>query len=325
MSVVRLALIGLIFATSASGASAGSVIDRIKSQGIIRCGGVSRPGLVGVAPDGRAFGMYLDLCRAIGASVLGPHGRIEFRQYDSEKAFDTARSGADDVLFLSQTEIHLAALEGKIVPGPTVFFESTAVMVADESPAQNLADLAGHSICFSQGSNAERNLEGWFGARKVNFIRMGYQEDVELFDAYNARVCAGEAGEVTTLAAVRIGGAGKSLNSRILPEPLAVFPIIAATPAQDGQWSAIVAWAIHSLQRADVAKTEWSAGGLDALPVKAPELGLDEDWQKRVVGAAGIYAEILSRNLGAASPLKLPPGPNAPTQGGGLFAPPYME
>jgi general L-amino acid transport system substrate-binding protein len=323
--LLRLIVIALTAVFVTAGSQAGSVVDRIKSQGVVRCGGVSRPGLVAVAPDGRAFGMYLDLCRAIGASVLVPQGRVEFRQYDSDKAFDSARKGDDDIVFLSLTEIHLAALEARIVPGPTVFLESTAVMIPEDSPARNLADLSEQSICFSQGSNAERNLEGWFGAHKVNFIRMGFQEDVELFDAYNARVCAGEAGETTTLAAVRRGGSGRSLNSRILAEPLAVFPVVAATPVQDGQWSAIVAWAIHTLQRADVAGTEWSAGGLGALPIRAPELGLADDWQKRVISAAGTYAEIYARNLGDASPLKLPLGPNAPTQNGGSFATPYLE
>jgi general L-amino acid transport system substrate-binding protein len=312
-------------ASSASGANAGSVIGRIKSQGVIRCGGAPRPGLVAVAPDGRAFGLFLDVCRAIGAAVLGPEGRLEFHQYDSDKAYDKVRGGELDVSFVSGSEILDGGFAGKIIPGPTIFFESTGVMVADASPAQHLADLEGQSICFSQGANAHRHLEAWFAAHQLDFTRMGYQEDVELFDTYNAQVCRGEAGEFTTLAAVRISGAGKALHSRILPEPLAVFPIVAATPTQDPQWAAIVAWAIYSLQRADVTKAEWTAGGLDSLPVRAPELGLADDWQKRVVGAAGTYAEIFSRNLGDASPLKLSRGLNAPWRDGGLFAPPYLE
>ncbi|MGA8586754.1 MAG: hypothetical protein WB715_23490, partial [Roseiarcus sp.] len=44
-------------------AHAGQIVDRIKSAGVIRCGGVPRPGLVGQSPDGReAAGLYLDLC-----------------------------------------------------------------------------------------------------------------------------------------------------------------------------------------------------------------------------------------------------------------------
>jgi general L-amino acid transport system substrate-binding protein len=318
-------MIGWLAMFLPAGAHAGNVIDRIKAGGIIRCGGAPRPGLVGVAPDGRAFGLYLDVCRAIGAALLGPEGRIEFHQYDSNKAFDAARAGSDDVFFLSGSEILAAGLAGKVTPGPAIYFATTAVMVADASPVRDLADLAGQSICFSQGANAHRNLEAWFAAHRLDFIRMGYQEDVELFDTYNAQVCRGQAGESTVLAAVRLSGAGKALHSRILPEPLAVFPILAATPTQDAQWSALVAWAIATLQRAEISTTPWAAGGLDALPIKAPELGLAPDWQKRVVAAAGTYAEIYARNLGASSPLKLPRGPNAPWQDGGLFAPPYLE
>jgi hypothetical protein len=53
-------------------AHAGPIIDRIKSSGVIRCGGVPRPGLVGQSPGGAASGLYLDLCRAIARRCLGP-------------------------------------------------------------------------------------------------------------------------------------------------------------------------------------------------------------------------------------------------------------
>ena len=48
-------------------AQAGSVLDRIKSQKVIRCGAVPRPGLLQVGRNGHASGLLLDLCRAIGA------------------------------------------------------------------------------------------------------------------------------------------------------------------------------------------------------------------------------------------------------------------
>ena len=68
--------IALALAFAPAPAQAGPIVDRIKSGGVIRCGGVSRPGLVGQSPDGRvAAGLYLDLCRAIGAALLGPEGQ----------------------------------------------------------------------------------------------------------------------------------------------------------------------------------------------------------------------------------------------------------
>ena len=243
-----------------------AVVDRIKADGVIRCGGVSRPGLVGQSPDGReAAGLYLDLCRAIGAALLGPDGRIEFRPYDSDKAFDRARTGADDLSFLDGSEILEQKLAGKTTPGPPVVFVSTAAMVREDSPAKSLADLAGKTVCFYQGSNAHRNLEAWMAAHKLDFVRMGYMEYGELYDAYDAGVCEALVGEAGDLAVARLDG--KTPPSRILPEPLKTFPVLAVTPASDPQWSAIVAWAIDALERAELPARPWAADGLGSLPI----------------------------------------------------------
>jgi len=316
----------VVFALLCAGpARADGVLERIRAQGIIRCGGAPRTGLVGVAPDGRAQGLYLDLCRAIGAAVLGPEGRIEFHVYDSEKAFAAYPGLVDDVSFLSASEILDENLAGKIVPGPPAFFEQTAVMVPDANPARDLAGLAGQSICFSQGSGAHRDLEAWSAASKVDFDRRGYQEDVELHDAYDARSCAAQAGEAPALAALRLSPEGARLKSRILTPPLAVFPILVATPITDGRWAAIVSWAMQTLQAAEIEKSEFAASGFDSLAVPGPALGLSADWRARVVRAAGNYADIYARNLGANSPLALPRGPNSPARLGGLFTPAWAE
>jgi general L-amino acid transport system substrate-binding protein len=153
---------------------------------------------------------------------------------------------------------------------------------------------------------------------------MGYMEYGELYDAFSARVCDAEVGESGDLAAARLDESAET-PSRILTEPLATFPIFAATPASDPQWSAIVAWAIFALQRAELPAAPWAASGVDSLAVGGRELGLDDDWIKRVVGAAGSYADIYARNLGDGSLLKLPRGPNAPAEAGGLFVTPHRE
>ena len=229
-----LPIVAAAFASGlASTAHAGAVIDRIRTGGVIRCGGVSRPGLVGQSPDGRiAAGLYLDLCRAIGAALLGPEGRIEFRPYDSDKAFDRVRDGTDDLSFLDGSEILGQGLAGRTTLGPPVVFVSTAAMVPGDSAVRSLADLAGKTICFYQGSNAHRNLEAWMAAHRLDFRRMGLMEYGELYDTYNARVCDAQVGEIGDLAVARLDDAGAGLKSRILAEPLATFPILAVTPCE---------------------------------------------------------------------------------------------
>jgi general L-amino acid transport system substrate-binding protein len=305
-------------------AHAGPIVDRIKSSGVIRCGGVPRPGLFGQSSDGAPSGLYLDLCRAVGAALLGPEGRIEFHPYDSDKAFTRVADGAHDLFFLDGSDIADHRAAGAVTLGPAIYFVSTAAMVHGDATIQQLSDLAGKSICFYQGDNAHLNLEASMAARRLDFVRMGYMEYGELHDAYNARICEAQVGESGDLAAARLEER-EAPASRILTEPLATFPLFAATPASDPQWSAIVAWAIYAVQRAELPATPWTAAGLKSLGIEGRDLGLADDWAKRVVGAADSYADIYARNLGEGSLLKLPRGANAPTELGGLFVTPYRE
>jgi general L-amino acid transport system substrate-binding protein len=305
-------------------AQAGPVVDHIKSAGVIRCGGVPRPGLVNRSADGAPSGLYLDLCRAIGAALLGPEGKIEFHPYDSDKALARVANGADDLFFLDGSDIADHRLAGAVTLGPAVYFVSTAAMVHGPAPIQQLSDLAAKPICFYQGDDAHMNLEASMAARRLDFVRMGYMEYGELHDAYNSGVCDAQVGESGDLAAARVEEHAAPA-SRILSESLATFPVFAATPASDAQWSAIVAWSTYALQRAQLPATPWAAAGLKSLGVDGRDLGLPDDWAKRVVGAAGSYADIYARNLGDGSPLKLPRGPNAPAELGGLFVTPFRE
>ena len=306
----------------ASPAHAGSVLDRVRANHVVRCGATARPGL---ADGEKGAGVFTDLCRAISAAVLGPTAPSAFNVYAADVDFDAVRNNTDDVFFLDATEVTAQHLAGKVLPGPTVYIETISVMVKDGDPAKQLADLAGKPICFMLGENAQRNLEAWFAGHNLPFIRMGYQEDGEMTDAFNSGVCRGLAAETTTLAGLRVGGDGRPAGGRILPDTLTMFPILALTGTADAQWSAIVAWTMDTLIAADAPAQDWSAGGVDALPLALPELGLPDDWQRQVIAAVGTYADVYRHHLGDASPFKLPPGPNASWRNSGLMLAPHAE
>src|ERR1700722_353779 len=206
-------------------AQAGPIVDRVKSAGVIRCGGAPRPGLVGQSSNGAPSGLYLDLCRAVGATLLGPEGKIEFPPYDSDKAFARVAQGADDLFFLDGSDIADHRLAGAVTLGPAVYFVSTAAMVHGDATIRQLSDLGGKSICFYQGDNAHLNLEASMAVRRLDFVRMGYMEYGELHDAYNSGVCDAQVGESGDLAAARLAEHAASA-SRILVEPPATFPVL---------------------------------------------------------------------------------------------------
>lgn len=327
----RLLSVSLIMFTvfwTASRAGAGPVLERVKARGAVRCGSVERPGLA--EPDGKGgfvfwAGLEVDICRAIAAAVLGSPDRIEYHTYETPKQFDAIRNRQDDVFFLTGTEINEQGLAGKIVPGPAVFLESHAVMVPSGMAAQHLGDLAGDSICFLSGSRVERSLNSYFDSLHKSWLRIPFSEEGEMNDAYNVQRCHGIAGEVTTLAAARLASGVNRISSRILPESLSVFPVIAAAGPEDAGWSAVVAWTVITLTSAERPGTAWYAGGAGAMPVTAPELGLDAEWQKRVLAAVGSYGDIFERNVGKGSRFGLPRGLNANELNGGLLLAPFLE
>jgi general L-amino acid transport system substrate-binding protein len=325
MRFLSLLLVLFAFCCLISNAQAGSVAERVKARGYVRCGSVERPGLARPSRNGRWTGLNVDVCRAIATAVLGSPDRIEYHVYATTKDFDAARNQQDDVYFLTGSEINEQHLAGRVVPGPTVFVESNAVMVASASAAHHVGDLAGDSICFMIGSSAERSLEAYFDTSHQAWLRRAFSEDGEMVDAYLVQNCHAIAGEITSLAEERLDGGVNRLVSRILPELLVAFPVMATTGTNDAQWSAIVAWTVQTLVSAERPETQWYAGGAGAMPISALELGLEKEWQRRVLAAVGNYGDIFERNLGNSSSLKLDRGLNANQIRGGLILGPFIE
>jgi general L-amino acid transport system substrate-binding protein len=309
----------------AATASAGPVGDRVRSNGAIRCGAVARPGLLEIDREGRASGLLVELCRAIGVAANVPAVKAQISEYESDASFDAVRNGRDDVFFLSGAEIVDQKLANTVLPGPAAFHETLGLLIDGQSPILRLTDLASQPICFLQGDASHRAIEAFFAAHGLSLFRMGYQEVDEMHDAFDARRCVAMAGEITALAAARLAGDRALRDGRILDDPLATFPILLATSPSDGEWSALAAWTLATLLVADRPRRDWDPGGLDRLPIDLAPFGISSGWQRTVLAAIGTYDQIYRRTLGDGSPLGLPLGPNALSVEGGLMAPPQAR
>jgi general L-amino acid transport system substrate-binding protein len=294
-------------------ASAG-VEDRIKAAGVLHCGGTLRPGLAFPGPDGRMAGLEVDLCRAVAIAVLGPSARISFDTYVLPQSYDAIRHGADELSFLTESEIVAAGLTGTVLPGPPVFFESIAVLVPQGAAATHVADLAGLNVCAEPGTGAERSIAPWFAARHLALSYFPFQESDEELDAFYAGRCGAMVNELSNIAAIRVEAGNDGHPSRILPDTLAAYPIMAVTGLADARWSALVGWILPAVMRPQAA-----------ADTVATTFGLATDWQAAMRRAVGDYDAIFRRNLGSATKLDLPPGLNTLWSEGGLFCPPYSD
>jgi general L-amino acid transport system substrate-binding protein len=310
---------------NASHAVHGLTLSRVQSRGRVRCGSVERPGIAERDGAGQWRGLAVDVCRALAAAVLGKAERFEYHIYETQSGYERVQGRTDDLYFLTGREIVEGKLIGALVPGPTVFIATDAVMVPGESPVQHMADLAGKGVCFMIADTAEQALGHYFGKAHLGWLRLPYSEHGEMEDAYAAQRCQAIGAENTELARIRTLPGQARLRSRILPEPLNVFPLVAATSMADGQWSAIVAWTVHTLIDAERPESDWFAGGARAMPIPAADLGLNADWQARVLQATGHYGDIYARNLGDDSAYHLERGLNSNQLEGGLQLAPFVE
>ncbi len=302
-------------------ALAGVVLDRVKAANSVACGAEERAGIAEKNEDGTIGGLAVDLCRAVAVAVLGPKGGIVFTLIDSDRDFDAVRNGQEDLLFLSSGTMVGERLSDRLLLGPPAYMAAMALMVPEASPVRALRDLAGQSICFMIGNGAERAMEAALERDGLEVKRLGFEEDVEMRDAYNVGRCQAIAAEATFLAEVRQDGGVHGLKSRILDEPLAVDPIYLATGIDDARWSAIAIWTLERLKVAAVPPSGWSGDDARSLSSALTPLGFREGWPDDVTKAVGTYADIWRRNLGDGSPLKLQPGPNAPWPRGLLVVP----
>ena len=157
-------------------------------------------------------------------------------------------------------------------------------MVEKGSGAKKLDDLAGAAICLHEADPAAEALVGYFAKKGKSFIAMPFQEDVEWRDAYNARHCRAAASETTDLIALRGEKGVNGFDSVLLPEKLAVFPIVAATPTGDPLWAAAVARVLAFLH----------VGQPRAIDRDATALGLQNNWRADVGRRSAITARFSS-------------------------------
>jgi general L-amino acid transport system substrate-binding protein len=183
----------------------------------------------------------------------------------------------------------------------------------------------------------EESVRAWFSSEHLNFVPFPFQEEGEMDAAFTSGNCGALAGDRTRLAQARTALLRHGRPTTLLPERISKDPLAAAYRYNDAQWAAIVNWVMEALVQAEesgvtranvVAKHAQFAKadgdpGLRLLLGHSQQIGtalnLDNDWVVNVLQATGNYGEIYERDLGSGSPLKLPRGPNALWQHGGLM------
>ena len=328
----------LLAALLTAPATAGTVLERVKSAGVLRCG-VSE-GIAGFSQRdaaGRWQGFDADFCRAVAAAVVGDGERVQFVPLTAAARFPALQAQRIDLLVRNTTWTLTREAVLRLQFPAVLLYDGQAFMVPAASGITAAAQLRGATVCLEKGTNHLHNLDFYNQHSGLDLKPLVLDAADAVAAAFFAGRCAAYTADGSQLAAVRAAAPGGRGPFVILPERIAEEPLAPVVWEGDPEWTTVVRWVLFALVIAEqeginrenvAARREHGTGVLARLSgddkrLLGQSLGIPVRWVVRAVQAVGNYGEMFERNLGAQSPLKLERGPNRPwTDGGLLYAPP---
>jgi general L-amino acid transport system substrate-binding protein len=326
-------LVAAALAASCGGRANSSRLSRIRQRGFLVCGVF--PGIAGFAQvdrSGHYAGFDIDLCRAVGAAIVGSADRI---RYEPVATLDLLQHSSDIDLVSRRLTWSLRREGLGVLFGPVTFYDGQGFLVAGRLRVDGVDGLAGVPMCVADNSEHDVSLMAYFRRHRMSLDRVAVADGAAAGRALADGRCQAFSADLSELAAVRSTmadpGAFRILSDRITNEPLAQL-----VRQEDIDLFNVLRWTVFAMIAAEelgvtsanvdeMAKSENPDVGrlLGTVPGNGAALGLDEAWARRVIAGVGNYGEVFERNLGKSTPIGMARGPNALWSSGGLlFAPP---
>jgi general L-amino acid transport system substrate-binding protein len=318
-------------------AHAGKTLDQIRQRAQLVCG-VST-GVIGFSSadsQGRWNGLDVDVCRAIAAAVLNDPNKVKYVPLNAQQRFTALQSGEVDLLSRNTTWTLTRDASLGLQFTAITYYDGQGFMVPKKLKLTSAKQLKNAEICVQSGTTTEKNLSDWFKAQGIKVKPVVFEKFEASIKAFFSGRCQAYTTDASALAFIRSKEAPKPEDYVVLPELISKEPLGPVVRRGDDEWFAIVKWVIFALIEAEeYGITQANLEQMKASPDPAIQrllgsaedtgklLGLERDWAARAVKAVGNYGEMFQRNVGSASPLKLPRGLNALwNKGGLLYAPP---
>ena len=316
-----------------------ATLDTVRARGAVSCG--VNVGLGGFSmPDSQGVwrGLDVDVCRAVAAAVFGDATKVKYVPTTGTSRFTALQSGEIDILSRNTTLTFVRDVSIGLRMVGVNFYDGQGFLVPKSTNVHSLKDLAGGTICMLQGSTHEMNLADWMKQHDTEFHIVLLDTTDVLIKVLLSGRCDAASSDSSNLASIRGAGVPNSDEFEILPDRISKEPLGPMVRRGDDQWLDVVRWTMLAMVEAEEAGvTSANAAKLAAdstnptvqrLLGKTGDfgklMGLDDKWALAVVEQVGNYGESYERNVGMASPLKLPRGINDLwTRGGLMYAFPF--
>ena len=267
------------------------------------------PGYGYIDDQGNNVGFDIDLCRAVAAAVLGDSDAIRLRLITALDRGPAIQSGEVDMLARTVTRTTSRDAEwGNYVQ--TMFYDGQAFLVRQSSGISSAFELRGATVCVTQGTTTELNLEEFSSQNALDITPLKFEDTSGVMSAYQQGQCDAFTNDRSQLAALRTLMESPSSHI-ILPETISEEPLGPVVPHGDDQWFDIVKTVMamlinaeaYGVTSADVPTTPTGDIAVDRLlglegSFGQKELGISMTAAQDVIRSVGNYGEIYERNFG---------------------------
>lgn len=323
---------------NASGEQASSATGRlatVKDRGNLVCGVNGQlPGFSFVDENGEYSGMDVDLCRAVASALFDDPSQVEFRDLGAQERFVAVQSGEVDLLSRNTTWTLSRDTSVGMEFAPTTFYDGQGLLARQVSNIQGIEDLDGKSVCVLSGTTNEQNLADRMRKLGLDYSPVVFEDVDLLYAAYEQGRCEAATSDRSQLTARRAVLAQPD-EHQVLDVVLSKEPLGPLTANGDSQWFDVVKWVTYAMIQAE--ELGINSQNVDSFAnTEDPEIrrflglegslgqdmGLPNDFARRIVKNVGNYGEVYQRNIG--DPFDLERGLNALwTDGGLMYSPPF--
>ena len=288
----------------------GDRLAQVKERGKVICASRNDvPGYGSIDSSGNNVGFDIDLCRGLAAAVLGNPDAIEIRLISAAERGPTVQSGEVDMLVRTVTWTTSRDSQwGNYAQ--TMFYDGQGFMVNKELGLMSALELKDASVCVTQGTTTELNLQDFSNQNNLNITALTFEDTDAVVAAYESGQCDAFTNDRSQLAA--LGSAFQNRDAHvILPETISEEPLGPVVPHGDDQWFDIVKTVMgiliyseaYSVDSGSVPSAVTGDTKVDRLfglegSFGQESLGLSQTVAQDVINSVGNYGEIYDRNLG---------------------------
>ena len=285
-------------------------LQTVRDRGTLVCASRNDvPGYGFLDASGNNIGFDIDLCRAVATAVLGNPNAIEIRLITAAERGPTIQSGEVDLLVRTVTWTTSRDTGwGNYVQ--TMFYDGQGFMVPNDLGVSSAYELAGATVCVTQGTTTELNLQDFSNQNNLNLDVLTFEDTDAVVAAYDSGQCDSFTNDNSQLAALRTALSNPAAHT-ILPNTISEEPLGPVVPHGDDQWFDIVKTVMGILIYGEAFNvTSGSVPGAATGDTKVDRLlgfegsygqeglGLNQTVAQDVLKAVGNYGEIYERNLG---------------------------